>query len=60
MVNISRVMGKQYKNIMIDGSLSFADICLTQEGYRSARNCIRADQYVRLSYAVSIDKIKIA
>ena len=30
MVNISRVMGKQYKNIMIDGSLSFADVCLTQ------------------------------
>lgn len=60
MVNISRVMGKQYKNIMIDGSLSFADALLDSKKVTVVPGiAFGADQYVRLSYAVSIDKIKI-
>lgn len=59
MMNITQAIGKKYRNTLIDGSISFADALLDSKKVTVVPGiAFGADQYVRLSYAVSMDKIK--
>lgn len=59
MMNISEAIGKTYKGRRIDGSLSFADTLLDAQMVAVVPGiAFGADNYVRLSYAVSSDNIK--
>jgi len=59
LLNISQVIGKSYKGRRIDGSLSFADALLDAQMVAVVPGiAFGADNYVRLSYALSLDNIK--
>jgi len=59
MMNISKVVGKRWNSKLIDGSLSFADALLESKNVTVVPGiAFGADYYVRLSYAVSIEKIQ--
>ncbi|MBM7581455.1 aspartate aminotransferase [Caldicoprobacter guelmensis] len=59
MMNISEVIGKTYKGRRIEGSLSFADALLDAQMVAVVPGiAFGADNFVRLSYAVSLDNIK--
>jgi len=59
MMNISKAIGKRWGNKEINGSLSFADALLESKKVTVVPGiAFGADSYVRLSYAVSLDKIQ--
>jgi len=59
MMNISQAIGKQYNNTKIEGSLSFADALLDSKKVTVVPGiAFGADNFVRLSYAVSMEKIQ--
>lgn len=59
MMNIKEIIGKSYKGQIIDGSLSFSDLLLDARMVTVVPGiAFGADNYVRLSYAVSMDNIE--
>ena len=59
MMNISKIIGHKYQGQEISGSLSFAKHLLESEKVAVVPGiAFGADQFVRLSYAVSLDDIK--
>ncbi len=59
MMNISKAIGKRYGDTIIDNSLTFADALLESQKVTVVPGmAFGADNYVRLSYAISMDKIK--
>lgn len=57
-VNVSKLYGKEYDGIKIDGSLSFADAALKKGVALIPGVAFGADDCIRLSYAISIEDIK--
>ena len=59
MVNISNAIGKKIKNIDINGSMDFANLLLEEAQVAVVPGiAFGVDNYVRLSYATSQEKIK--
>jgi aspartate aminotransferase len=59
MVNISRTIGKEYEGISINNSLDFAEFLLRKANIAVVPGSgFGAENYVRLSYATSIEDIK--
>lgn len=59
MVNISKVIGKEIDGKVIDNSLVFSDLLLEKEKVAVVPGAaFGADEFIRLSYATSIDNIK--
>ncbi len=59
MMNISQLIGKKYDGIEITGSVSFSELLLEQTLTAVVPGvAFGADEYVRLSYAVSEENIK--
>ena len=59
MVNISNAIGKKIKNIEINGSMDFANLLLEEAQVAVVPGiAFGVDNYVRLSYATSQEKIK--
>ena len=59
MVNISNAIGKKIKNIDINGSMDFANLLLEDAQVAVVPGiAFGVDNYVRLSYAASQEKIK--
>ncbi|HHY82071.1 MAG TPA: pyridoxal phosphate-dependent aminotransferase [Clostridiales bacterium] len=59
MMNISQTFGKRYGDKQLDGSLSFADALLDSQKVTVVPGiAFGADNYVRLSYAVSMETIQ--
>ncbi|MCK5128973.1 MAG: pyridoxal phosphate-dependent aminotransferase [Clostridiales bacterium] len=59
MVDVSAVFGKQYNGRQIQGSLDFSDVLLEEKYVATVPGiAFGADNYVRLSYATSMDNIK--
>ena len=59
MVNISNAIGKKIKNIDINGSMDFANLLLEDAQVAVVPGiAFGVDNYVRLSYATSQEKIK--
>jgi aspartate aminotransferase len=59
MVNISRIIGKEYEGISINNSLDFAEFLLRKANIAVVPGSgFGAENYVRLSYATSIEDIK--
>ena len=58
-MNIREAIGKRYNDTTINCSLSFANALLDSKKVTVVPGiAFGADQYVRLSYAVSIEKIE--
>lgn len=57
-VNVSKLFGKEYEGIKINGSLSFADAALKKGIALIPGVAFGADDCIRLSYAISIEDIK--
>ncbi|MBQ3115696.1 MAG: pyridoxal phosphate-dependent aminotransferase [Clostridia bacterium] len=57
-VNISKLFGKEFDGIKIEGSLSFADAALKKGIAVIPGVAFGADECIRLSYAISIEDIK--
>ncbi len=59
MVNIENLFGSRYKNQEIQGSMSFADLLLeAQKVAVVPGKAFGRDEFVRLSYATSLEEIK--
>ena len=59
MMNIEKIKGRSYKGRLIDGSLSFSDALLDAKMVAVVPGvAFGADNYVRLSYATSMDNIE--
>ena len=59
MLNMSRLIGRRYKDREITGSMDFAELLLTEEKVAVVPGvAFEAEGYCRLSYAVSLDDIK--
>ncbi len=59
MVNISKVIGKEIDGKVIDNSLVFSDLLLEKEKIAVVPGvAFGADEFIRLSYATSIENIK--
>lgn len=59
MVNISKVIGKEIDGKVIDNSLVFSDLLLEKEKVAVVPGAaFGADEFIRLSYATSIENIK--
>ena len=59
MINISEVIGKEYKNEKINGSMDMAAFLLENEKVAVIPGiAFGSDNYIRLSYATSMDNIK--
>ncbi len=59
MMNISKLIGKSYKGQKIEGSSSFAELLLSAQCVAVVpANAFGSDIHVRLSYAVSRDRIE--
>jgi aspartate aminotransferase len=59
MVNISNLLGKKLSNRTIENSLNFSEILLEEEKVAVIPgSAFGVDNYVRLSYATSLDNIK--
>jgi aspartate aminotransferase len=60
MMNINDIIGRSYKGRLITGSITFSDILLDTKMVAVVPGiAFGADNYVRLSYAVSMENIKI-
>ena len=57
-VNVSKLYGKKYDGVEINGSLSFADCALKQGVALIPGIAFGNDECIRLSYAISIEDIK--
>jgi aspartate aminotransferase len=58
MVNISEIIGKKFKNVQINNSFDFADYLLEHAEVAVVPGSgFGADNYIRLSYAVSLEDI---
>jgi aspartate aminotransferase len=59
MMNMKALIGHRYQGRVINGSMDFADLLLTQEQVAVVPGvAFEAEGYCRLSYAVSLDDIK--
>ena len=59
MINLEKVIGKEYKGKRIEGSMSFADILLEESKVAVIPGkAFGKDKFVRLSYATSLEEIK--
>ncbi|MDD4679352.1 MAG: pyridoxal phosphate-dependent aminotransferase [Clostridia bacterium] len=59
MMNIKQALGKRYDDILINSSLDFADLLLEAQKVTVVPGiAFGADNYVRLSYAVSMEQIQ--
>ena len=60
MMNINDIIGRSYKGRLITGSITFSDILLDTKMVAVVPGiAFGADNYVRLSYAVSMENIKM-
>ena len=59
MMNISQVIGRRHRGQLIDGSTAFAEMLLGEKNVAVVpAKAFGSDQHVRLSYAVSRDRIE--
>jgi aspartate aminotransferase len=59
MMNMKALIGHKYKDRVINGSIDFAELLLTEEKVAVVPGvAFEAEGYVRLSYAISLDDIK--
>ena len=59
MINISRIIGKKYKGVVIDGSTTFSDLLLEAAKVAvTPAKAFGADDHVRVSYATSRENIE--
>ncbi len=59
MMNMKALIGHKYKGRVINGSMDFAELLLTEEKVAVVPGvAFEAEGYLRLSYAVSLDDIK--
>lgn len=57
-LNISKLIGKNYKGTHVDGSMTFSDLLLSEAKVAVVPGIVFGDDnYVRLSYTTSLDKI---